>query len=339
MRAPRAHYSCCVTESIDRRGGARHPHTLDVELHLKDQRIPLRATDISRHGMFLASKLLFPPRHRAVLMMVQLKSGPFETMASIVRRVEEPSQGPVLGIGLKIYCLGANARQRWDSFVRALESEPLDLRAEVKTRTSNAAASFLVQPDDPAGLLEFFVQNVVTPRTLYVSPAVRKVGAQIEFVLVHPFTHDESVHLGHVVEWNADHPHRMGVQIAQPDADVRKAFRKFLGPVRGASVITGMPSASSEGMPVGAQAEKARWTEYAFHSPKLHPTGPPTNAQARSDGDGTDEILLVDEVVASLPPQPPEELAIIEGELLQHPELEYVDKRALFDFNWNAEEN
>lgn len=329
-----------MTESIDRRGGTRHPHVLDVELHLKDERIPLRATDISRHGMFLESKLLFPPLHRAVLLTVQLKSGPFETMASIVRRVEETSQGPVLGVGLKIYCLGANARQRWDAYVHGLESEPLDLRADLKTRTSKAAASFLVQPDDPAGLLEFFVNNVATPRTLYVSPAVRKVGAEVEFVLVHPLTHDEMVHLGQVVEWNADHPHRMGVQIAQPDSDARKAFKKFLGPVHGASMITGMPAASGEGTPVSAGAagtagEKARWTEYAFHSPKLHPTAPPMPR----DSDGTDEILLVDEVIASMPPQPPEELDIIEGELLHHPELEYVDKRALFDFNWNAEES
>lgn len=332
-------YSRRVTESIDRRGGTRHPHELDVELHLKDQRIPLRATDVSRHGMFLASKLLFPPLHRAVLLTVQLKSGPFETMASIVRRVEEPSQGPQLGIGLKIYCLGADARQRWDAYVAGLENEPLDLRAELKTRTSNAAASFLVQPDDPAALLEFFVQNVVTQRTLYVSPAVRKVGAEVEFVLVHPVTHAESVHLGRVVEWNADHPHRMGVQIAPADEQARKAFRAFLGPVHGASIITGVSSSEGGAVAAHGQREKARWTEYAFHSPKLHAPPNTTPGNDRLDGDATDdEILLTEEVVASLPPQPPEELDIIEGELLQHPELEYVDKRALFDFNWNAEE-
>jgi hypothetical protein len=326
-----------VTESLDRRGGARHPHELDVELHLKEQRIPLRATDISRHGMFLASKLLFPPLHRAVLLTVKLKSGPFETMASIVRRVEEPAQGSMLGIGLKIYCLGADARQRWDSYVNGLEQQPIDLRADLKTRTSHAAASFLVQPDDPAGLLDFFVHNVATPRTLFVSPAVRKVGAEVEFVLVHPFTHEESVHLGRVTEWNPDHPHRMGVQIAPANAAARAAFRKFLGPVRGASIITAAPTSSTEGAAVGAAAERAHWTEYALHSPKLHPLAPPLGTQ-RDGTDGTDEILLLDEVAASLPPQAPEELDIIEGELLQHPELEYVDKRALFDFNWNAEE-
>lgn len=319
----------CVTESRERRGNTRHAHELDVELHLKEQRIPLRATDVSRHGLFLTSKLIFPPLHRAVLLTVKLKSGPFETMASIVRRVEEPSQGPTLGIGLKIYCLGASARQRWDDFVRGLENKPLDLRADLQTRTSKAAASFLVQPEDAAGLLDFFVQNVATQRTLFVSPAVRKVGAEVEFVLVHPMTHEESVHLGTVVEWNPDHPHRMGVQIAPADTETRKAFRKFLGPVRGASIITAAPTSSTEGPPV---SEKAHWTEYAMHSPRLHMLAPPAGH------DGTDEIMLLDEVVQSLPPQAPEELDIIEGELLQHPELELVDKRALFDFNWNAEE-
>lgn len=315
----------------DRRGNTRHAHELDVELHLKDQRIPLRATDVSRHGLFLSSKLIFPPLHRAVLLTVKLKSGPFETMASIVRRVEEPSQGSTLGIGLKIYCLGATARQRWDDFVRGLESQPLDLRADLQTRTSKAAASFLVQPEDPASLLDFFIQNVATPRTLFVSPAVRRVGAEVEFVLVHPLTHEESVHLGTVVEWNPDHPHRMGVQIAPADMAARTAFRKFLGPVRGASIITAAPTSSSEGRPI---SERAHWTEYAMHSPRLHALAPPAGHDATDD-----EIVLLEEVVHSLPPQAPEELDIIEGELLQHPELELVDKRALFDFNWNAEEN
>lgn len=256
----------------ERRAGERFPLELAIDLHAQGDVVPVRALDVSRHGLFVACPQP-PPLHTPVLITVKLRSGSFDTLATVVRRVEQQRQG-ALGAGLKLFCLGAEAKQRWDRFVGALESPGLAL----PTRPIHQiAACFLVQPEHPAALLEFFTHSVLADRTLYVSPAVRLLGAEVSFVLVHPRTHEESHQRAHVVEWSPDQPQRMGVRFAPVDTAGRQAFMKFLGDVPGA-----VPPPLSEPL---VRVARAGASEYAYFSPKL---------QAQ---DELVELLLVDEVI------------------------------------------
>src|SRR5678809_459779 len=97
----------------ERRTGNRHSFELDVELHSRTDRVKLKALDVSRHGLFVAFEQP-PPLNHAVLLTVKLRGGPFETMATVVRRVMAMHEGPALGMGLKLFCLGAGAKDRWD---------------------------------------------------------------------------------------------------------------------------------------------------------------------------------------------------------------------------------
>ncbi|MDP2339959.1 MAG: PilZ domain-containing protein [Deltaproteobacteria bacterium] len=251
----------------ERRLGARYPVELAVELHSGLNIIPTHALDVSKHGLFVACSRP-PALHQSILIAITLRNGSFETLATVARRVEDQRHGP-MGAGLKLFCLGAEAKDRWDRFVAGLESPGLDLPTRPM---ANVAACFLVHPENPAALLTFFNQNVLASRTLFVTPALRLVGAEVSFVLVHPHTHEEHVQQASVVEWNPDQPQRMGVRFSPVDAAGRRAFLKFLGP---------MPVATPAPM---EPLERARTSEYAFFSPKL-------NAQAEI------VLLLEDEVI------------------------------------------
>jgi hypothetical protein len=291
----------------DRRHAKRHPERLDVDLHQRTTRRRLHAVDVSRHGMFLACPAP-PPLHHAVLLTVLLPGGPFETMATIVRRNEHAELGPV-GAGIKLFCLGAEAKSRWDRFVASLEGVELVL----PTRPSNHAACFLVQLETPAALFEFFQAAVLGKKTLHVSPALRELGAEVLFVLVHPASHDELELVARVVEYNPDRPLRMGVRFENIDRSTRAAFVRFLGPLPGAEMSV------PDGVPL-LGAERPRWTEYAFYAPRLGAAPEPAPVEVPSAGDP--EVADLD---------------IIEGRLLELPELELVDKRELFDFDWTNE--
>jgi hypothetical protein len=312
----------------DRRGAPRFQQDLEIELHSKTDRIRLPVFDVSRHGMFIACRDP-PPMHHAVLMTVRLRGGPFETMATVMRRVTEYPKftdgtfgrggSNPLGMGVKLFCLGADAKERWDRYVALLE----DPGVQLPTRpTSQASACFLMQPETVTELLEFYTQNVVSNRTLFVSPAVRMIGALVHFVLVHPDTREELVLDAKVVEWNPDHPLRMGVRFERVDKDSRRTFRGFLGPVPGAGTLS-MP----DGAPLVAGGQRPKWTEYAFFSPKV-----------RAGRDPSGEFVLLDDDAAPaiIVPPSPQELDVIEGEMMELPEMSSVDKRALFDFNWDA---
>lgn len=320
----------------DRRGAPRFQQDLEIELHSKTERIRLPVFDVSRHGMFIACRDP-PPLHHAVLMTVKLRGGPFETMATVMRRVtsypafttgsEGRGGSQPLGMGLKLFCLGSDAKQRWDRYVALLE----DPGVQLPTRpTSRASACFLMQPETVTELLDMYTQNVVSNRTLYVSPAVRMIGALVQFVMVHPDTREELVLDAKVVEWNADHPLRMGVRFEKVDAVSRRTFRTFLGPVPDAGPVPGAGTVSMpDGAPLVAGGQRPKWTEYAFFSPKVRANRDPSGEFVILDDDATPTIIV---------PPSPKELDVIEGEMLDMPEMEMVDKRALFDFNWTAEE-
>jgi hypothetical protein len=202
------------------------------------------------------------------------------------------------GAGMKLFAMGAAARARWHAFVEG----GIDPGVRVRPREGATIASFLFQPADTMHLLRIFEQRIAHGKLLYVTPPVRTLDAAIEVVLVHPTTQEEFAFLARVAELNADRPTRMGVRFDPIDRERRRAFLAFVGP-------------NPDGTPLVDAGDPSE-TGYRFISPKL------------KGGDPTEEILLTD--LASLPN---EELAVVEGV----PELELVDPRELFDFEWDAE--
>jgi hypothetical protein len=280
----------------ERRLAARHAQEIDVEVHARQDRVPLRALDVSRHGLFIATDQP-APLHHAVLLTVRLRGGPFECMATVVRRVTASDLRGPQGMGVKLFCLGAAAKERWDRYVASLEKP--DLLLPVREATSEGAC-FLVQLDTVDALSEFFAQNVVGARTLYLSPAIRTLGAPVQIVLVHPETQQELTLEARVAEWSPDHPLRMGIRFEHVD---RRGFMRFIG---------ARPRSTSDAPLVAAS--RPRWTEYAYYSPKVR-------EEQKAEPS-------------------PAELDVIEGELLDHPALGDVDKRELFDFHWvNSDED
>ncbi|MBI1945209.1 MAG: PilZ domain-containing protein [Deltaproteobacteria bacterium] len=281
----------------ERRDAARHARELEVELHVRKERRRVRTGDVSRHGLLILCDDP-PPVSHAVLLSVRLGGGTFDAMATVARHVER-RHDQLGGAGLRFFCLGAAARKRWDEFIGTVERPTLRARP----RPGVSGACFLIQPSDAAALLEFYEKIVLARSVVFVTPALRQVGAPVRIVLVHPVTHEELAFDGEVASWSADDPLRMGVRMRTVDKEARAAFRAFLGPTAGVGSVS-MP----EGAPLIPTA-RDRVTEYAFVSPKLR----------KERG------------VA-------EPLDVVEGKLLDLPELQLVDKSELFDFDWQNDD-
>lgn len=283
---------------VERRDGARHAREIEVELHVRKERRRFRTGDVSRHGLFVVCDDP-PPVSHALLLTVRLEGGTFDAMATVTRHVAARHDQQA-GMGLRFFCLGTPARHRWDDFIGTVEQPTLRARP----RRGAGGASFLIQPADAGALLDFFEEIVLARTLVFVSPALKKLGAPVEIVLVHPVTQEELSFEGEVASWSPDDPLRMGVRMKPVDKAKRSAFRAFLGPTPGVGSAS-MPDAT----PL-IPSSRDRVTEYAFVSPKLRRSQPPAT----------------------------EELEIVEGQLLELPELQLVDKSELFDFHWQNED-
>ncbi len=282
----------------ERRDAARHAREIGVDLHVRKERRRLCTSDVSRHGLFVVCDNP-PPVSHALLLTVHLDGGSFDAMATVARHVEHRHDRPG-GAGLRFFCLGAAARGRWDELITTIERPTLRARP----RPAVSGACFLIQPRDAAALLDFFEHIVLARSVVFVTPALRQPGAAVQLVLVHPVSNDEITFDAEVASWAPDDPMRMGVRMKPVDKVKRDAFRAFLGPT---------PGAGSTSMPDGAPlipAARDRVTEYAFVSPKLRRA---TRSAAA-------------------------ELEVVEGKLLELPELQLVDRSELFDFNWHNDD-
>lgn len=282
----------------ERRDAARHPRELDVDLHVRKERRPVRTSDVSRHGLFIVCNEP-PPVSHALLLTVRLDGSSFDAMATVTRHVKRrhDQRG---GAGLRFFCLGAAARGRWDELIATIEQPTLRARP----RPAVSGACFLIQPRDAAALVDFFEQIVLARSIVFVTPALRQLGAHVQLVLVHPVSNEEIAFDAEVASWSPDDPMRMGVRMKQVDKAKRAAFRTFIGPT---------PGSGSASMPDGAPlipTARDRVTEYAFVSPKLR------RANQRAAA----------------------ELEVVQGKLLELPELQLVDKSELFDFNWHNDD-
>lgn len=307
------------SESDGRRLGKRFKRKLDVELHIKGKGQLVRATDVSRHGLFLAMSDP-PPENHVVLLTVHLPDAPFETMAIVARRVLE--EGERSGAGVKLYCLASDAKQRWDGFLETISGAEYSLTPRAAPEHLASSASFLVQLGTVAEIEDFFRRHVRHDHVVHVTPALKELGAEVLLVLVHPESSKEFVLRAVVAELYPDRPLRMGIRFVDVDMAKRAELRRFLGLDREAKNREAPE-------PQLVPQLRSRFTEYAFYSPKVTPAVVPRDRPSVTTTDSAP--LVVADTSA-------EELATVEGELLDLEELALVDKQALFDFNWWNEE-
>ena len=285
----------------DQRRERRLKERLPCEVHIKAARVPALVGDVSRHGLFVHMKDP-PPAAHVVALTLRLPGGPLDVMATVKRRVT--GSGDDEGAGLALFAPSGSARARWEGFVRGAEQSGVPLAP--LDRLTGADAAFLVQLPTTRALLAFFDEKIVPLQTVYVTPPVKRLGARIEVILVHPETDEEFVFSATVAELSADRPERMGIRFDPIDRETRQAFLAMLGPL-----------AHPQGRPlIGAQLHttgEERVTQYAFISPKLR-------------GKSLDDQEPLD-IVEGTPIDDPHDTPV---------ELELVDKRELFDFTWDA---
>lgn len=274
----------------DRRTSNRSKTRLWVDVQMPDGKRRVQATDVSRHGLFLEMERP-PDVGRMVLLRVHLPGGPFEVMAGVARHgsFSVESMG---GAGMKLFCLGSNAKLRWDRFVADVGGES----HRAQERPSRGKATFLVQLPTTDALRAFFQKHVSARQIVYVTPPVRRLGADVLLVLVHPDTNEELSLDGVVEDLDPDRPLRMGVRLDEASPALKRRFEAFLA-------ATANP----------VRHDEAGGT-YTFVSPKLAARNAAAAAAARPDDD-----------------------AVLLSEVVDEPVLDYVDKRALFDFEWTAE--
>jgi hypothetical protein len=294
-----------TTDEAGRRVAPRYPRSIDVELNLKAGGKLAKTTDVSRHGLFVAMTEP-PPDNHVVLLTVHLPGGPFETMATVMWSAEASSLGHTAGAGLKLYCLASEAKARWDRFIETVSGKEFSLTPRSAARADSV--SFLVQLDSLDEIEEFVNKHVRPGEIVELTPAVKDEGTEILCVLVHPENHKEFILAAKVEELYEDRPHKMGVRFFSLDLAQRKRFREFIGVderVRRAKAEAQVPE-----RPL-VQARRRTFTEYAFFSPKVRELDD-EEAQAVAD----------------------DELEVVQGDVLEAPELQLVDKGSLFDFGW-----
>lgn len=206
--------------NVERRLASRIKTKLWIDLPKERRRV--QCTDVSRHGLFL--EMDNPPAlGRIVLLKVQLHGGPFEAMATVARhgQFNVESMG---GAGLKLYCLASSAKTRWDKYVADVGGESF----RATERPSRDAATFLVQLQDVEQVKAFFQKHVSARQVVYMTPPVRRMGAEIIVVLVHPTTKDELPLRGVVCDLDPDRPMRMGVKLDEDGVVVRRRFDAFI---------------------------------------------------------------------------------------------------------------
>lgn len=300
----------------DKRRDRRLEERLDCDVHLKGALVPARVTNVSRRGLFILLRHP-PPVGHVVTLTVHLPGGAFDLMATVQRHAGTSYADE--GAGLLIFALSGPSRTRWEAFVRAGEEPGFSLAPTAAPPDVDAA--FLVQLDSPRAMLAFFDSTIAPLQTVYVMPPYKRLGARVAVFLVHPQSEVQEAFFATVSELSPDRPERMGLKFDAITRDRRASFLASIGPT---AHPNGRPLVEVE--PTGL----ARVTEYAFVSPKL---------RSRVDEEPLAVVHGQLETTPAPPPAPkPAPTFLGEPEPAAPPELEHVDRGALFDFNWDATE-
>lgn len=194
--------------SSSERKSPRVSVSLDVFVQTVDGDVPCKTRDASYHGVFIVRRNPLPLRKlirfRTLIPDTEEELQMLGLVAHTVNATEASEHGRDPGMGIQLFSLGRQTRDRWRDYVDSLYEEhpeashAIDLsgRPRVQVRIPNSAILRKFRSVDlPGGSL--FVQT----------PDVYDVGTEVDCVIVHPLTEMEfaiPARVSEKVEGNAD---------------------------------------------------------------------------------------------------------------------------------------
>jgi hypothetical protein len=204
----------------DRRREARAAVSLEVEVRGGERHARLTTTDVSPHGVFLATPEPWP-LHARVEVDLPLPEGALTFVATVVRtrRPELLREGETPGMGLQFEAMSAAEAERWAEFcaaqARAAERRGHDRRP--------ARLRVAVRAETAADLVAFWTRNVSPGGALFETDAPFEPGQPLELVFTHPESGARVTLAGRVVRREGP---RVAVAFDAPDV---LAFRRLIG--------------------------------------------------------------------------------------------------------------
>lgn len=178
-----------------------------------------RAIDVARHGLFVA--VVDPPQNRHLVQVVIHLPEPFRGTVQAAATVSRTLSGQ--GVGLSLFALSDDAKNRWDHFIASLQhhqhqqSATPDASAAPAGGAGTGAPSFLLRLKTLERLREFQRTHVTIGGTVLFTPVLLPENAPVAVVVVHPTTHQEHVLLGRVYRSIAQPPKRLEILFANID--------------------------------------------------------------------------------------------------------------------------
>lgn len=199
----------------------------------------LVTSDVSRHGAFILTDDARGERE-LVQLVFQTAAGDVDAMCMVARVIRPGSDRPP-GLGVDLFALAKDAKDRWEAFVHDLKvrgaagpsTKPAPPPPAPATRREHVrhAACFLVKLRDKGELVEMVTKDIGRGGTFLRTPLLREVGEVVDLVLVHPETDDE-FHLEAMVVRAIDHDvpseRGMGLRFAALDAPTTAKLHAFI---------------------------------------------------------------------------------------------------------------
>ncbi len=221
--------------AVDQRRSHRVRSHVQVDLIDKHGARSGTATDVARHGLFVA--VADPPHNRHLVQLVlHIPGGPMQAAASVTRVL------PGTGVGLGLFALSTEAKHRWDGFVQQVQrhaqqsgqlpgmqptSLPMAPASPLTPPPPRAPSvpSFVVKLKTVARLRDYVTSHVAVGGTVLFTPVLPPAGSVVQLLVVHPETEAEFALGGRVHRAVTEAPKRL--EIIFVDVDVA-AFARFV---------------------------------------------------------------------------------------------------------------
>ena len=189
-----------MASAKDRRAPRVHV-ALDVFLQTVDGDVSFKTSDASYEGVFLLSSNPLPLR-KLIRFRTRLPESGEELqmlglIAHTVNATDAAETGTTAGMGIQLFSLGRETRERWRDYVDELyESNPEARRAvevarrpKVKIRIPNA------------GILKRFREVDLPAGSLFLrTPELHPQGTEVDCIIVHPITDEKFAIPGQVLK-------------------------------------------------------------------------------------------------------------------------------------------
>jgi Tfp pilus assembly protein PilZ len=228
---------------IEKRRDKRYRYQMPAVLVRGTREVPLLTGDVGYRGLFLRTD--DPPPLRQLL-QVKLRLPPgndeFTVHAMAVFLVPGGTTGRAPGVGLQLYAVSGEARQRWERFVQwVARSHPDSLETPVKPV---AAAPDTVNRQFPRIRMALSVraQSIRDLDPLVTEDVSRggmflrtgldiSIGTELRLLVTHPLT-GQTVAVDTVVRRRVEHPPEragLGVELFGLDEERREKFAALAG--------------------------------------------------------------------------------------------------------------